>query len=637
MPLLGYSLTEELIYKVFYPDIIFNNLFIVAFGGVFLTYLLGKASQVLRNALAVIVSLVLVGMVAGLYGFEKEIVYFKFFEHPLVFRINTISWLFAICITILSALSIIFSLSYMKDRSRLDFYYLMFLLVNASMLGIVMSGDLISFFVFWEIMSWSIFLLVSYSKGKGLTAGVKYIIISLIGSLCMLVGVLSLFAHFQTFDILYIGSAIGHASRGYTVFVLLMFCIAFGIKNGIIPFHTWVPSAYAESPTPFTAVLSGMLAKMGTFGFLMVFYIIVGWRVFVSLGHGILSFHYIVCILASITIVFPNFIAVLQDDAKKLLAWSSVGQCGYIILGIAFGTHLGVAGGIFHFVNHAIFKALLFLVVGAVEFRTNGVRDLNSLGGLIHRMPVTFMAALIAACGLVGIPLTNGFVSKWLIYKTLILEGSPFLAFAALLGTWGSFLAVFKLVHNIFLGQVPEEHKDVKKAPFSMQLPMVVLGVATVLFGILPGLPLRLINSIGISLGFESLEVNLWGVSAEMGTLNTVNIFAGVAVLLIIIYIIFRIAARSSFVSQDDSYAAGAYIPEGKYHYTVDFYNPLLRMVKPWLKDRIDQLYLLIGVAGGKVAEVVRRIYAGDIAYYVIYIMLFLAALIYVQLVWGVW
>jgi len=322
---------------------------LVAFGGAFLTYFLGKVSQTLRNGFAVLVSSVLVCMVAGLYGFEKDIVYFTFFEYSLILSINTLSWFFAITITVLGTLSILFSLSYVKDKSKLDLYYMMMLLVNASMLGIVLSGDLISFYIFWEIMSWSIFVLVSYNRGAALAAGLKYIVISLAGSLCMLVGILSLQARFGTLDIAQLAVVMADAPHGYLVFILIMFSIAFGIKNGIMPLHVWVPAAYTESPSPFTAVLSGMLAKMGTFGFLTIFYVLLGWRAFLYLGQGRLSFHYILCIIAAITIVIPNFTAVLQDDAKRLLAWSSIGQCGYIILGIAFGTSLGVAGGIFHF------------------------------------------------------------------------------------------------------------------------------------------------------------------------------------------------------------------------------------------------------------------------------------------------
>jgi formate hydrogenlyase subunit 3/multisubunit Na+/H+ antiporter MnhD subunit len=622
---------------MFYPDQIFQYLLIIAFGGAFLTFFLGKISQGLRNTFAIIISLVLLLMVAGLYNLEKSVVFYTFFDFPLILRINTFSWLFAIAIALLSAMSLIFSLSYMKNKDGSDIFYMMMLLVNASMLGIVLAGDLISFYIFWEIMSWSIFILVSYNRGPALSAGIKYIIISLIGSLCMLVGIVSLFSHFQTFTIAQIAISIANAPHGFIVFILVLFCIAFGVKNGIVPLHTWVASAYTESPTPFTALLSGMLAKMGTFGFLMIFYTMLGWRVFLHLGQGRLSFHYILCLLAAITIVVPNFIAVLQDDAKKLLAWSSIGQCGYILLGIAFGTSIGLAGGVFHFLNHGIFKALLFLAIGAVEYRTNGVRDMNSLGGLANRMPITFLAVLIGACGLIGIPLTNGFVSKWLIYKTLIINGSPLLAFAALIGTWGSLLAIYKLIHNIFLGQISEPHREIQKAPFSMQLPMIILSLITVVFGILPGIPLRIINTINTSFGFESLAITWWGIASDTGILNTVNIFAAIIVVICIVYLLFRSGARSVLISQDNSYAAGSYLPEGKYHYTVDFYDPLQRMFKPWLKDWIDRVYTWLGKTSENLAEIVRRVYTGNIGHYILYIILFLAILISIQLIWRPW
>jgi len=327
----------------------------------------------------------------------------------------------------------------------------------------------------------------------------------------------------------------------------------------------------------------------------------------------------------------------LQNDAKRLLAWHGVGQGGYMILGVALGTKLGVAGGTFHIVNHTSYIALLFLVVGAVEYRTGGIRDLNSLGGLIKKMPVTFVGALVGACGLIGVPLTNGFVSKWLIYKSLILEGHPFLAFAALVGTWGTILSLYKFLHNIFLGQLPEKYKTIQKSPFSMQLPMLVLSVAILLFGILPGIPLKVINAIGISFGFESLSVGLWGITSETGALNTVNIFAAVLVAAALVWLVFRSTAKSVPVAQEDSYAAGAHTPVDKYHYTAEFYNPLHRMIKPFLRDVIDEFYYWIASSVRSLASGVRRIYSGDVGYYVMYIILFLSLLILVQMKWKVW
>jgi len=612
-------------------------LLIIAFGGALLTYLVGNVSCKGRNFLAVAISLALVAFVACLYGKAgEETFYYGFLGLNLALRLNMLSWLFAITIAAVGALSIIFSLSYIEGREKTNFYFLIMLLVNAAMLGVVLAADLISFYIFWEIMSWSVFLLISYNKGPALAAGMKYIIMSIIGSVCFLVGMLSLYVSFDTLNISQIASAITSASSGYILFILTVFGITFGIKNAVLPFHTWLPDAHSEAPAPFSAVLSGILIKMGTYGFLLLLYVIVGLKLFLNLGSGLLSFHSMLCFLGAVTIIIPTFIAMLQTDAKRLLAWSTIGQAGYIILGIAFGTNLALAGGIFHFFNHALFKALLFLTIGAVEFRTQ-TRDLDSLGGLAKKMPVVFIGTLVGICALIGVPLTNGFVSKWLIYKTLILEGSPFLAFFALVGTWGTILYSYKLIHNVFLGQLPEKHKTIEKAPFSMQLPVVILSVAILLFGILPGIPLKVINAIGISFGFESLNVGLWGITSETGALNTVNIFAAVLVVAALIWLVFRSTAKSVPVAQDDSYAAGAHAPVDKYHYTAEFYNPLHRMIKPFLRDIVDEFYYWIASCIQRLAGIIRRIYSGDVGYYVMYIILFLALLIFVQLKWKPW
>ena len=189
----------------------------------------------------------------------------------------------------------------------------------------------------------------------------------------------------------------------------------------------------------------------------------------------------------------------------------------------------------------------------------------------------------------------------------------------------------------MFLGQLPEKHKTVEKAPFSMQLPVVVLSVAILLFGILPGIPLKVINAIGISFGFESLNVGLWGITSETGALNTVNIFAAVLVVAALIWLVFRSTAKSVPVAQDDSYAAGAHAPVDKYHYTAEFYNPLHRMIKPFLRDIVDEFYYWIASCIQRLAGIIRRIYSGDVGYYVMYIILFLALLIFVQLKWKPW
>jgi len=606
----------------------------IAFGGAFLTYISGKISPRLRDFLAVLISLILTGFLGYLYGKTQQISYFSFLGIPLLLRINTLSWFFAIAIQVITTLSILFSLSYMRGKERLDFYYLMMLLVNAGMLGIVLAGDLLSFYIFWEIMSWSAFLLISYNRGAALEAGMKYIVMSIIGSICMLVAMISLYTNYSTLNISQISSQISSASSGYILFIVILLFVAFGIKNAVWPFHTWLPPAHSEAPSPFSAVLSGVLIKMGTFGFVLLMYVIAGLNIFLTLGRG--SLHYVISLLAGITILIPTFIAIFQDDAKRLLAWSSISQVGYIIVGIAIGTSMGFAGGLFHFFNHAFFKALLFLCIGAVEYRVS-TRDLNSLGGLIKKMPFIFFGTLVGVCGLIGVPLTNGFVSKWLIYKTLILNDYPFLAFVALLGTWGTILYSYKLLHNVFLGSLPTRFEKIQEAPVTMRIPVVILSLIILLFGILPGIPLKIVNSIAVSAGFPSLDVSIWGISSEKGTLNMVNIFTAVLISLVFMRLIFQMGEKRVRIPQEDSYAAGSYIPIDKYNYTLEFYQPLFRMIKPYFRDFVDVFYSKIVKAGRGLSDRTRKIYCGDLGYYVTYIVLFLAILIAIKL-WGkVW
>jgi len=612
---------------------------IIAFGGAILAYLSGKISFILRNVLSVAVTLTVLVLVSSQYGKSFSVdLYSGFLGFPLLLRINTFSWFFAVTIALVGVLTIIFSLSYIKDKEKTDFFYLMMLLVNSGMLGIVLSGDMISFFIFWEIMSWSTFLLISYNRGRALAAGMKYIIMSLVGSVAYLVGTLTIYASFGTLIISEIHPFMASASPGFILLLLILFFIAFGIKNAVWPLHTWLPPAHSEAPSPFSAVLSGILVRMGVYGFLLIFNVVMGIKLFLGVKGGIPSFHYILAWIGAINIVIPTFIAMLQNDSKRLLAWHGVGQGGYMILGVALGTSLGVTGGTFHIVNHTSYIALLFLVVGAIEYRTGGIRDLNSLGGLIKKMPIVFIGALVGTCGLIGIPLTNGFVSKWLIYKALILDGHPFLAFFAFIGTWGTILSLYKFLHNIFLGQLPEKYKDLKKAPFSMQLPIVIFSLIIIVFGILPGIPLKVINNIiTTSFGLKSLNINIWGIASDTGTLNAINIFAVILVVFFIIWLILKAGPKPILTSQEDTYAAGASIPEGKYHYTVEFYNPLFRMITPYLKDFIDAFYTRLAEWTQNLCGVIRKTYTGYLGHYIMYILLFLAFLIFVQLKWSLW
>jgi len=599
-------------------------------------YGVGRLSAKARNALAVLVALVPVVWLALLYGRTARVDYYRlpFLDVTLSLRLNALGWFFAMAVAAIGFLSILFSVGYMKGKERLNFYYAAMLLVSGSMLGIVLSGDLISLYVFWEIMSWSTYLLISYRGGRAVAAGLKYMVMSIVGSCAMLLAIASLLVRCGTLEIEAVAGAMQDASPGYALFILLMFVVGFGIKNAILPLHTWLPDAHSEAVSPFSAVLSSVLVRMGVYGLMVIMYGILGQAGLARLQVGPITFARVLCWVAAVTILVPLLLAMLQDDAKRLIAWSSVGHGGYMVLGIAFGTTLGVAGGLFHTLNYAVCVAALFLAVGAVQHRT-GTRDLNELGGLAGRMPVTFAAALVAVCGLIGVPLTNGFVSKWLIYKTLILEGGPLLALVALVGTWATVLYGYKLIHNAFLGQLPTRFRQVREVPFTMQLPMVGLSAVILLFGIVPGIPLKAIAAVQGSLGLEALEAGLFSVPEEVGELNMIIILAAVAGGGLVPYVLFRLCRRSRSVPQTDTYGAGVYAPADRYQYSARFYERAYQVIEPYVRDRVDAFYYWLVEKSEGVFEAVRHIYTGNVNTYALYILLFLALIILSGLGWG--
>ena len=609
------------------------TILLISFVGAGATYLVGKSIPRLRGIVASLVALLPLILLAFLYGRVISVDYASvpFLDINLSLRLTPLSWLFAVSIVVLGGLAVIFSTGYMRGKERPDYYYFMMLLVNAAMLGIVLSGDFFSFYIFWEIMSWGTYLLISYRGKEALGASLKYIIMSMIGASAMLLAIASLYVSYGTLEISSLAVALQSASAGYALFVLIMFTIGFGIKNAILPLHTWLPDAHSEAVSPFSAILSGILVRMGLYGLFLLMFSVLGLSTLNRLSYGAVSFNLVLSWVGALTILFPIFIAVLQDDAKRLIAWSSIGHGGYMVLGIGVATTLGIAGGLFHVFNYAICVALLFLAVGAVEHRT-GTRDLNQLGGLMKRMPITFTGALIGSMGLIGIPLTNGFISKWLIYKTLILSRYPFLAFAALIGTWGTVLYGYKLVHNVFLGQLPEQYKGVKEVPWTMRAPMIVLSGLVLLFGIFPGIPLRAISAIQAHLGMTSLQTTLFGMPKAIGELNMINIFAAVLVAGLTVYGVFSLARRSKRVSQYDNYAAGARVPVGQYQHSVKFYDQADRLIRPYLRDRIDDFYSWIAAASTDFFEQLRKIYTGNVNTYATWIVLFVAVLIFMGL-----
>ncbi len=602
------------------------------FIGGLLAFIGGKVHRWIRNLIAIIFSFATAFEIIGYYNVTiKGIVWGKLFGSDLILQTNPITWLFLFIVTSASFLIVLFSIDDMRkeeDELKLDAYYMYLLFVEGAMVGIVLAGDLITFFMFWEIMSWTSYFLIIHGGKRSMAAGYKYIIMSVIGAYAMFLAMAMLYAKAHSLVYTDVANVLLHSSPAFVIWTIVLLAIGFFVKAAVMPLHTWLPDAHSEAPSPVSPLLSGVLIKMGAYGLFVVLYGLISVKLAGSLMPSVFStplLLYIIQWLAALSIVLATFLAIMQEDAKRLLAYSSISQIGYVVLGIATGTSLGVAGGLFHALNHAIFKGLLFLVVGAVIYRT-GTRNLSELGGLIKKMPFSFVALLLGIIALAGVPPLNGFVSKWMIYEALLQKKEVFLLIMAFVGSTGAFLYVYRLVHSIFLGQLPKKYENVKDVPILMQIPIWVLALLTIVLGIMPGLAMNVIVKGMAFFGFKPIAYNLFGFpqGTAMGALTTINISAGLAIAFVVAWILFILFPKSRKVSQYDNYAAGQVVTEDlKYNYSYGFYMSFSRVIKPILKWSIERVYNYWVEAAKIFGDYyMRRIYTGNLETYNAYIVI---------------
>jgi multicomponent Na+:H+ antiporter subunit D len=251
--------------------------------------------------------------------------------------------------------------------------------------------------------------------------------------------------------------------------------MGFGLKAALVPFHAWLPDAHPSAPAPISAILSGLLIKVsGVYALTRIFFNVFGLTPALS---------QILMYLGAISIVVAAFLALGQKDMKRMLAYSSISQVGYVVLGLGIGTPLGIAGGLFHLFNHAVAKGLLFLNSGSVQ-QSTGTRNLDEMGGLAKRMPVTAATNLVGSLSISGVPPLSGFWSKLLIIMALVQADEWFLAVVAVLASVLTLWYYLLIQRKAFFGKLNERWKDVKEAPFWMTASTVILALLTIAIGI---------------------------------------------------------------------------------------------------------------------------------------------------------
>ncbi len=388
------------------------------------------------------------------------------------------SLFFAIFSWALGGLIVFYSVFFFKDRKRkaLFFIYAVLSLLLAS--GAFFTDNIVYFLVFWGSL---LVLLYAILGLHSLLTASKALIMVGLGDFCLILGIVFLMVINKDASMSHFTPVPTDNFFNITTFLL----IATGAmaKAGIFGFHNWIIDASETNPSPAMAFLPGCLDK-----FLGIYLLIRVCRDFFVVNDFL---GVIVMATGAATILLAVLLALVQHDFKKLLAYHAVSQVGYMILGIASGTLIGIAGGLFHMLNHTIYKSCLFLGAGNVKYRT-GRTDLSSLGGLGKLMPVTFACTLIASFAISGIPPLNGFVSKWMIYQSLIPTGmnwvSGFKIAFLIIAMFGSALTLasfLKVIYSVFLSRRAKEIKpDVKEAPFGMLLPIGIMGALCVVLGV---------------------------------------------------------------------------------------------------------------------------------------------------------
>ena len=366
----------------------------------------------------------------------------------------------------------IYSISYIK--TDLVSYYSLLLIVLGAVQATVFAKDLISFYVFLEITTVATYFLIIHKRNiDALQAGYKYIVMTLIGAFLILLSIILVYVDTGSYEVIVVTK-----SGGFIAPVL--FLLGCFIKAGVVPLHTWLPDAHPAAPSPVSAFLSGMMIKIGAYGIIKFVFPLLNSDLPATKFGELLSSLIISIGVASMLI--GVFLALAQTDVKRLLAYHSISQMGYIILGIGLGTKIGLAGGLYHLVNHAMFKGLLFLCMGAVAYST-GTRKLDNLGGLWKKMPITTSTCIIAALAISGIPPFNGFASKTVLVEA-VANYSFVLKFVMMVTAALTFASFLKLINYTFFGEPKRPPITVKEVPLLMQLPMIVLAILCVLLGI---------------------------------------------------------------------------------------------------------------------------------------------------------
>jgi formate hydrogenlyase subunit 3/multisubunit Na+/H+ antiporter MnhD subunit len=424
------------------------------------------------------------------------------------FRVDQLSAFILLSVSLFSFLISIYSIS-VKNKGNSKIFYFLLLLTQFQAAGVAVSDNLISMLFFWESMVIVLYLYIyiSANTNSTRTTALKAFLINGVSDLALLIGIMILGYISNTFVMSEISKSKLIVSGWATIAYILLLTGTL-TKAGAFPFHTWIPDAALNSNAAFMAYIPASIDK------LLGIYFLTRITVFLyTLNH---TMQLIVMGIGAITIIVAVMMAFIQTDYKRLLSYHAISQTGYMILGVGTLNPIGIAGGLFHMINNAIYKSCLFMTSGAVERQTD-TNNLEKLGGLFSKMPITAICFIISAAAISGIPPLNGFFSKELVYKGSLLTGYTIFFIAAEIGSIFTLASFLKLGHTVFFDKPSSSIENVKEAPLSMLIPMIILCILCIIFGFGAHFPIRhFISPSLISLGY---------ISEELAGFHTDNLF----------------------------------------------------------------------------------------------------------------
>ncbi len=425
-------------------------------------------------------------------------------------RVDALSALMVLIIGAIGLLTSVYSVRYLEERMvgataarRIHIFYGLLMWFLGTMLWGCVTNNVIMLYVAIEATTLTSGLLVAfYWDRRALEAGYKYLMLLTIGITFALFGCVLLYAGAAATDKLAGVSALLISNirnvaqfipRGTAAITIAFLVIGFGTKAGIAPFHPWLPDAHAEAPTPISVLLSGVMIKMALYAMARTV------SIFYPAWPQVTIF---LVALGAFTMLLGIILALTQDDLKRLLAYSSVSQMGYVLVGVGLGTYLGCYGGLYHLLNHAIYKSLLFMCVGAVMYAT-GYRRISELGGLRNQMPITSACFFLGALAIAGFPPLNGFWSKLTVYLALARAGLWWAAVIAVVVSILTMVVMIRAAYRVFWGErgsISTTASVVREVPARMWVPMVFLAGMCGLLGIYPQMPYPLLNRAAVVL-----------------------------------------------------------------------------------------------------------------------------------------